>query len=140
MPHRLYGLVALRAGHRCEYCRAPEAVFNHAFEVEHIQPLGRSGVDEASNLALACRACNGSKHVATTSLDPTSQRAVRLFNPRVDVWTAHFSFDAPTSVIQGRTEIGRTTVDRLHLNGPRHLRARNLCAGLFGFPDDPPMP
>jgi hypothetical protein len=33
-PH--YRVVAQRAGHRCEYCRAPEAVFNFPFEVEHI--------------------------------------------------------------------------------------------------------
>ena len=32
-PH--YPLVAQRAAHHCEYCRAPEAVFNFAFEVEH---------------------------------------------------------------------------------------------------------
>ena len=33
-----YPLVAERAGHRCEYCLAPEAVFNFPFEVEHIFP------------------------------------------------------------------------------------------------------
>ena len=31
--NRRYGLVAQRAAHRCEYCRAPEAVFNFPFEV-----------------------------------------------------------------------------------------------------------
>lgn len=29
-----YTLVGRRAGHRCEYCHAPEAVFNFPFEVE----------------------------------------------------------------------------------------------------------
>ncbi|MFN8637134.1 MAG: HNH endonuclease [Chloroflexota bacterium] len=138
MPHRLYPFVADRAGHRCEYCRAPEEVFNHAFEVEHIQPLGRGGTDEPSNLALACRACNGSKHVATTSIDPTRLLAVRLFNPRVDAWSEHFDMHSETSVLRGLTDIGRATIERLHLNGPRHLRARYLWAGLFGFPADPP--
>jgi hypothetical protein len=28
--------VAARAAHRCEYCHAPEALFNFPFEVEHI--------------------------------------------------------------------------------------------------------
>jgi 5-methylcytosine-specific restriction endonuclease McrA len=55
-PH--YELVALRVGHRCEYCHAPEAVFNFPFEVEHIIPLVRDGADAAYNWALACRACN----------------------------------------------------------------------------------
>jgi hypothetical protein len=31
----LYARVAARAGDRCEYCHAPEAVFNFPFEVEH---------------------------------------------------------------------------------------------------------
>jgi hypothetical protein len=30
-----YTLVADRAAHRCEYCHAPELVFNFPFEVEH---------------------------------------------------------------------------------------------------------
>ncbi|MDD1414047.1 hypothetical protein MEN41_05055 [Dolichospermum sp. ST_con] len=34
-----YHLVADRAFHRCEYCHAPELVFNFPFEVEHIIPI-----------------------------------------------------------------------------------------------------
>ncbi len=34
----LYPFVAERAERRCEYCRAPEEVFNFAFEVEHLLP------------------------------------------------------------------------------------------------------
>ena len=33
-----YAEVARRAGHRCEYCHAPEVIFNFPFEVEHILP------------------------------------------------------------------------------------------------------
>jgi hypothetical protein len=33
-----YTLVADRAAHQCEYCHAPELVFNFPFEVEHIIP------------------------------------------------------------------------------------------------------
>jgi 5-methylcytosine-specific restriction endonuclease McrA len=55
-PH--YADAALRAGHRCEYCRAPEAVFNFPFEVEHVVPSARGGLDEDANRALACRSCN----------------------------------------------------------------------------------
>ncbi len=42
----LHGSVASRAGYRCEYCRAPEAIFNFPFEVEHIVPVSRHGTDE----------------------------------------------------------------------------------------------
>ncbi len=44
-----YVQVALRAGHRCEYCHAPEVVFNFPFEVEHIIPVSRCGLDTESN-------------------------------------------------------------------------------------------
>jgi len=53
-----YALVASRAVHHCEYCHAPEIVFNFPFEVEHIVPIVRYGDDVANNWALACRACN----------------------------------------------------------------------------------
>ena len=39
-----YPLVAERAGHRCEYCHAPEAIFNVPFEVDHIMPLAKGGL------------------------------------------------------------------------------------------------
>jgi 5-methylcytosine-specific restriction endonuclease McrA len=53
--NRRYADVAARAGHRCEYCHAPEAIFNFPFEVEHIIPPNDGGADETNNLALACR-------------------------------------------------------------------------------------
>jgi 5-methylcytosine-specific restriction endonuclease McrA len=52
-----YAQVALRAGHRCEYCHAPETVFNFPFEVEHIIPVSGEGLDAETNWALACRSC-----------------------------------------------------------------------------------
>lgn len=53
-----YMAIAERANHRCEYCKAPEVVFNFPFEVEHIIPLSRQGATNEVNLALACRSCN----------------------------------------------------------------------------------
>ena len=70
-PH--YPLVAPRAAHHCEYCRAPEAVFNMAFEVEHIIPPLHGGLDEASNWALACRSCN--LCTSPTALPPATPKA-----------------------------------------------------------------
>lgn len=68
--NRHYSAVALRAGHRCEYCRAPEAVFNFPFEVEHVVPVSRGGDDEETNWALACRACNLHKSAHVMAVDP----------------------------------------------------------------------
>jgi hypothetical protein len=44
----LYPLVAARAEHRCEFCRAPEIIFNFRFEVEHIVPQASSGTGRAT--------------------------------------------------------------------------------------------
>lgn len=80
-PH--YPQVALRAGHRCEYCHAPEAVFNLSLEVEHIVPIARGGEDATANWALACRACNLYKAAHVSGSDPESETVVRLFHPRM---------------------------------------------------------
>ncbi len=138
MPHRLRALVAARANYRCEYCQAPEAIFNSPFDVEHIVPSARDGADEDWNLALACRACNGSKHVATSAIDPVEVRSVRLFNPRIDAWSEHFTLDTSSAEMAGQTDIGRATVIRLQMNGPRQLAARRFWIQLFDFPLDLP--
>jgi hypothetical protein len=138
MPHRLRDTVADRAKYRCEYRLAPEALFNSLFEVEHIVPLARGGVDDEWNLALACGACNRSKYVATSAVDPIGQQIVRLFNPRIDAWSDHFERDVRTAEMYGLTAIGRATVLRLRMNGPEQIRARRLWVLLFSFPDDPP--
>jgi hypothetical protein len=138
MPHRLLDVVARRAAFRCEYCLAPEVLFNIRMEVEHIYPLARGGADDFQNLALACRACNGFKHTAITARDPLTGRLVRLFNPRTDVWHEQFRLDFDTARIEGRTDIGRATVTRLRMNSQEHVGAREFWMLHFGFPDDAP--
>jgi len=130
-PH--YPLVAKRAGHRCEYCRAPEGVFNLAFEVEHIIPLARDGGGDETNLALSCRACNLFKADHLTGLDEISRAEVSLFHPRQDSWEEYFQVEPGTGVIRGLTEIGRATVQRLRMNQPVSLSARLqwMSFGLF---------
>jgi hypothetical protein len=74
-PH--YPFVANRANHRCEYCRAPEEVFNLVFEIEHIIALALGGLDDESNLALACRACNLFKLAFIIGFDQVTGTEVR---------------------------------------------------------------
>ena len=76
-PH--YARVAERAGHRCEYCHAPEAIFNFPFEVEHIVPTGHGGTDTVSNWALSCRACNLYKSDHLLGFDARLEAASRSF-------------------------------------------------------------
>ncbi len=107
-PH--YPSVARRAGHRCEYCRAPEAVFNSPFEVEHILPTSRGGKDEEGNLCLACRACNLRKSDRLVWHDEVTGQDVALFNPRAERWSDHFVVDlesCSTSALQRRRVVRR---------------------------------
>lgn len=126
--------VAARARHRCEYCRAPEVVFNFPFEVEHIIPPMHGGADADDNLALACRACNVRKGSQIEHADPVTGAATRLFHPREHRWSDHFRADVATGMIEGLTAMGRATVARLAINGPSQVEARRLWFRLGLFP------
>jgi len=121
-PH--YTVVAQRAEHRCEYCHAPEAIFNFPFEVEHIIPLSRGGDNDGDNLALACRACNLHKASFLTGVDEQTAGELPLFHPRRNDWDDHFSVDLETGAIRGLTPTGRASVWRLRMNHPMQLAAR----------------
>lgn len=129
-----YTLVALRARHRCEYCHAPEAVFNSLLEVEHVVPVARDGEDTAANWALACRACNLYKAAHVSGSDPESYVVVRLFHPREDQWEDHFQIATDSGRIIGRTPIGRATVARLGMNSEAQVAARQHWMRLGLFP------
>jgi hypothetical protein len=131
-PH--YGMVSERAAHRCEYCHAPEVIFNFPFEVEHIIPLSRQGADEESNLALACRACNLFKSDHQTGEDEESKSSSRLFHPRLDRWEEHFAVKPESGAIRGLTPIGRATVARLQMNASLQQAARQQWMRLGLFP------
>ncbi|MBX3746860.1 MAG: HNH endonuclease [Verrucomicrobiae bacterium] len=119
-----YPRVAARAGHHCEYCGAPEVLFNLAFEVEHIVPRRRGGGDEDDNLALACRACNLAKGDAVEGWDEHTGSFSRLFHPRVDRWEDHFRLCGASGGIEGITMVGRATVVRLKMNREIAMNAR----------------
>jgi hypothetical protein len=130
-----YPLVAERAGHRCEYCHAPEAVFNMPFEVEHILPRAKDRVDEESNWALACRSCNLNKSDHVDGFDPVTQQRVRLFHPRQDQWADHFAVHQVFPFnLQGQTPIGRATIAQLRMNSRLQLAARAQWIALQLFP------
>jgi len=121
-PH--YPAVAQRAQHRCEYCLAPEVIFNFRFEVEHITPLSKAGKDELPNLALACRSCNLYKASHEEFVDPDTEKLTPLFNPRADAWQEHFEIDLLTAEITGLTPNGRATIACLRFNSSAQEIAR----------------
>jgi hypothetical protein len=134
MPHEFYPQVAARAGHRCEYCQAPEEFHSTEFEVEHIHPRALGGGNDLGNLALACRSCNLRKLQATYAADPVTGLLAELFNPRRDIWQEHFEFAVETRLFVGQTPTGRATVQRLGLNRDQMLRARRRWAAGGWFP------
>lgn len=129
-----YASVARRAFHRCEYCHAPELVFNFRFEVEHVIPVSQGGEDDESNVALACRSCNVHKGADVSGVDSTSGEVVRLFHPRLDRWSEHFHVDRETGRIVGITSVGQATASRLNLNSASQLLARSHWIRLGVFP------
>jgi hypothetical protein len=129
-----YAQVAERAAHRCEYCHAPEAIFNFPFEVEHIVPRSRDGGDDMSNWALSCRACNLRKGNQIEAADPLTNSMLPLFHPRRDRWEDHFRFDETNVELMGLSAIGRATVACLQMNQPAQLTARRQWIRLKIFP------
>ena len=132
--NRHYSQVAHRAGHRCEYCHAPEAIFNFPFEVEHILPVSEGGTDELENMCLSCRSCNLFKSNHILGLPSKAGLMASLFHPRRDVWDEHFRLVIETSFLEGRTDIGEGTVARLQMNSPIQLAARRAWMRLGLFP------
>ncbi len=129
-----YSAIAERANHRCEYCQAPEIVFNFPFEVEHIIPLSRQGANEANNLALACRSCNLRKGTRISGLVPASNTEVNFFHPRQDQWSEHFQVNVESGNIMAITPVGAVTVKYLEMNSSAQVTARQLWIRLGLFP------
>ena len=120
----LRDIIAERADERCEYCQYPEQFSPSSFEVEHIIPKAAGGLTKHNNLALACSHCNAHKATRQKGVDPFTKTDVRLFNPRIDDWATHFFLNRETGEIEGRTPIGRATVEVLVMNAEQPTRAR----------------
>ena len=129
-----YRAIAQRANHCCEYCKAPEVVFNFPFEVEHIIPLSRQGSNDEANLALACRSCNLRKGNRTGGMSSGSNTEVRFFHPRDDEWGEHFQISTDSGEIMGKTPIGEVTLESLEMNSPAQVAARQLWIRFGLFP------
>lgn len=129
-----YTVIAQRANHRCEYCKAPEVVFNFPFEVEHVVPLSRRGSNDEANLALACRSCNLRKGNRISGVSSTSSVEVRFFQPREEEWGKHFQVNVESGEVVGKTPVGEVTVGYLEMNSSAQVAARQLWIRLGLFP------
>ena len=104
------------ARNRCGYCLSPQHLVMARLEVEHIIPLAKGGVNDESNLWLACPLCNRAKGEKTHAGDPDTGLTVPLFNPCTQIWHDHFRWTEDGLLIVGLTTIGRATVIALHLS------------------------
>ena len=115
-----------RAGGRCEYCQTPAFFAPDPFSIEHIQPRAAGGPTKLENLALSCQGCNNFKHTATSAVDPATGVIAPLFHPRRDRWAEHFSWSEDSTLLLGKSPVGRATVSRLQLNRPSPVNLRRV--------------
>ncbi len=93
MDAGLRAFVRERAGNRCEYCQIhqdQDPFFT--FPVDHIIARQHSGKTVPENLCLSCYRCNRHKGPNIASIEPDTNEIVRLFHPRKDDWSEHFSW------------------------------------------------
>jgi 5-methylcytosine-specific restriction endonuclease McrA len=133
LSRALRSLVAEHAQLRCEYCYSPAAFSTQPFEVDHIIPRSKNGPTTLENLALSC-GCNRYKGESTHTHDPQTGRMVRLFHPRHQRWSRHFTWSEDFTVIIGRTATGRATVAALHFNRLELCNLRRLLRAIGAHP------
>ncbi len=91
MDAKLRQLVRQRAKNRCEYCGLRQEQEPLPFHIEHRTPRQHGGKDASENLALACHHCNLHKGTNLSGLEPKTKKLTRLFHPRLDDWSDHFT-------------------------------------------------
>lgn len=115
--------VRVRAGNCCEYCRLPESASFARFHIDHIKALKHGGTNDTDNLCLACPKCNAYKGTNVAALDPLTDDATKLYNPRVQQWSDHFQINADAT-LTGQTPKGRVTLDVLCINDKDRVKQR----------------
>ncbi len=134
MDTALTRAVRERAGHRCEYCRFPEACAEVPFHVDHVIARQHGGGHNLENRALACAFCNRYKGPNVAGIDPATGQIARLFHPRDDAWAEHFAWDGPLLI--GRTPVGRATIQALRHNRSDAVAVRRLLIAEGRYPLD----
>jgi hypothetical protein len=100
--------------------------------VDHVISRKHGGVTDLANLALSCERCNRAKGTDVGSVVGPEQGFVRLFNPRIDGWHAHFRLEG--GQIEPLTDIGAATVRLLRLNAPDRVLQREALQQIAAYP------
>lgn len=126
IPHHQKIILLVRANYRCEYCR--KSIKEQSYELEHIIPVSRGGLTNESNLAIACRRCNGNKKENIEWIDPFSGALFPIFNPRCMAWDDNFfrNYSPLGEELIGKTSIGRATAALLFKHTPQYIQGHDL--------------
>ena len=100
----------------CGYCQTAERLTAMRFELEHIFPVSLGGETIFENLCLACSFCNQSKGDRIEFIEPESGDRVAVFHPQQQVWSEHFEWVQDSSIVMGKTAVGRAAVETLQMN------------------------
>ena len=131
ISQELREFIRQRARARCEYCQLHEDDAGLRHQPDHIVALKHRGATVESNLAYSCAMCNSFKGTDLSSIDTATGSLVRLFNPRIDDWSAHFEIVGGRII--GRTPEGRVTVELLQMNRPDMVQLRRLLTAIGRF-------
>jgi 5-methylcytosine-specific restriction endonuclease McrA len=123
IPEDLRRQVAHRADYRCEYCHIHQDDAFFTFPIDHIISIKHGGTTVSENLAYACFPCNSSKGSDIGTVLLPDMTFVRLFNPRIDIWTAHFILQ--NGVFYPQTLEAQATIKILKLNAKNRILERN---------------
>lgn len=123
-----------RAEWLCEYCLVHEEDTYFGCEVDHIISEKHDGPTREDNLAYSCLLCNRNKGSDIASLEPGTGQLVRLFNPRLDHWAAHFGLAEDGITIVPRTAVGEVTMRLLGFNDTARLLERETLRESGRYP------
>jgi hypothetical protein len=112
MDRALRELVWRRAGNCCEYCQMPRQFDDTTFEIDHVIAGSHGGPTRASNLCLACFACNSFKGSNLSGRDMRTRKIVSLFDPwrHIRIGTMDLRI-AAIALANGMTVLKRNLVD-----------------------------
>jgi hypothetical protein len=130
IPKALRTAVLERDAGRCTYCGVLQVGQSAVFHIDHVIPRSKGGVTSIENLVLQCPYCSLRKANKTEGVDPTSGQGVSLFHPLRERWEDHFTLTLDGE-IEGKSAVGRGTVEALMMNHPwpRSARALQIAAG-----------
>jgi HNH endonuclease len=128
-------VVELRAGRRCEYCRAPQTATGIRYHLEHVFPESLGWSDDVDTLALACPTCNYFKSNHLLGIDEEGSWRVGRYSIHGGTSGTNISSSIlRPSNSKGKTNTGKGTVNRLRMNNSIQLEARRLWVELELYP------